>query len=355
MYITKEVQLPVSLKQTELGLMVVLFKVNRTYFREPFFIDSLAKYPFVFKPQEKLSSKNELLVRPIDCDENDPRVEFMPVEDFLKTHNKDELNKKIGFIFHMSRCGSTLATQMISQSDRFFVLSEPTIINAILDPALEIDISERKVLLKTSIYALAKCSPENSEQLFIKFRSWNILYANIILEEFPETSWLFIHRNGLEILSSVLEKPPGWLRSKDIYVKYFSPILAVSEEEIKSMHDDEFALRMLGAFCKKARDLDHGNCGFVDYMDLKGELPDLLLKLWGINLSQEEIKEMNEISRIHSKDISKTVEFKNDSEIKRAKATLEQQQLANDCVESLRLKLGEIDLEKDQEMENKFH
>lgn len=350
-----EIRLPVGLKQTESGLEVVLFKVKRTHFREPFFIDSLAKYPFVSKSQIKLPSKNELLVRPIQCDKNDPRVEFEPVKDFLKTHNADELNKGIGFIFHMSRCGSTLATQMLSQSDRFFVLSEPTIINAILDPALEIDISERKALLKASVSALAECSPESSEQMFIKFRSWNILYADIILDVFPEASWLFIHRNGLEILSSVMEKPPGWLRSKDIYAKYFSPILGIDEDEIISMADDEFALRMLGAFCKKAQGLDHGNCEFVDYKDLKREFSDLLLKLWGISLSEVDVKEMSEVSQMHSKDISKTIEFKNDSEIKRAKATEEQQQLSEKFVESERLKLKEIDHEKGREMENGFH
>src|SRR5271166_938284 len=37
-----------------------------------------------------------------------------------------------GFIFHMSRCGSTLVSQMLAQLDEVVMLSEPQVLNDVL-------------------------------------------------------------------------------------------------------------------------------------------------------------------------------------------------------------------------------
>lgn len=144
------------------------------------------------KSEIKLPEEDELLARPVHYDEKDERVVYIPIDEFIEKYSGTEIDKKLGFIFHMSRCGSTLATQMLASSDRFFVLSEPTIINAILDPALDVTSKKRKLLLKATIRSLVSCSPSVCEQVFIKFRSWNTFYLDLILKEFQYTKWLFI-------------------------------------------------------------------------------------------------------------------------------------------------------------------
>jgi hypothetical protein len=317
----------------------VSLALPRDYFRDPFFIDSLAKSFNILKSEIKLPQEDELLARPIHYDEKDDRVIYTPVDEFVERYSKLKIDKKLGFIFHMSRCGSTLTAQMLASNDRFFVLSEPTIINAVLDPALNITQKKRDLLLQASIYALAICSPIICEQVFIKFRSWNILYLDQILRDFPDVSWMFIHRHGLEVLQSVLEKPPGWLRSRRSYAKYFARLLAVNKNDISAMTDNEYVTRMLGTFCRVAKDSTSKNGLFIDYYELKDSFATMVKRLWHIDLNDKEIEIMKNVSQLYSKDVNKKERFQSDSEEKRAKASRVQKEFTDRFVESERVKL----------------
>lgn len=264
---------------------------------------------------------------------------YTSVDEFIEKYSNYESGKKLGFIFHMSRCGSTLVTQMLASNDRFFVLSEPTIINSVLDPALDIDQEKRSLLLRASVKALASCSPNTCEQVFIKFRSWNILYLDQILTKFPNVSWMFIHRHGLEVLQSVLEKPPGWLRSRKNYAQYFTNFIHVDASSINNINEDEYAIRMLGIFCAIAGNSDSRKKLFIDYDNLKNKFFDIARRLWSIVFSFEEINIMKSVSNLYSKDVNKMQKFKPDSKLKRTKATKIQEALVDRFVESKRAKL----------------
>jgi len=337
--VSDHVQIPVELCKHDSDWFVVSLSLPRGYFKDPFFIDSLAKSFNILKAEIRLPEEDELLARPVHYDETDKRVVYIQIDEFIKRYSGMKIDKKLGFIFHMSRCGSTLATQMLAVNDRFFVLSEPTIINAVLDPALEIDQEKRSFLLRAVIQSLVTCSPEMCEQVFVKFRSWNILYLDKILKCFPNVAWMFIHRQGLEVLQSVLEKPPGWLRSRKSYTKYFASWVLANENDIQIMTDDEYATRILGAFCRVASGTSSKNKIFVDYVNLKKDFVFNLSRLWGINFNDTEIEDMITTSKLYSKDVNKKEKFQSDSEEKRSKATKIQDELANKFTESERLKL----------------
>ena len=331
-----QIQIPVELCKRDSGLFVVLLTLPRGYFREPFFIDSLARSFSILKAEIRLPKEDELLARPVHYDETDKRVVYIQIDEFIKRYSGIEIDKKLGFIFHMSRCGSTLATQMLASSDRFFVLSEPTIINAVLDPALNITPEKRKLLLKATIHALVICSPLTCEQVFIKFRSWNIFYLDFILKEFLYTKWLFIHRDGLEVMSSVFQKPPGWLRSRKIYGKYFCNLLGISEETLQKISYDEYTARILGTFCQIAKSTDSKLGLFLDYDDLKNKFMSVVNRVWGIESTDKEKQIMDDTSRLYSKDVNKMAEFKSDSEEKRKAATNEQREYSDRYIEVVR-------------------
>src|SRR5574337_1787273 len=61
------------------------------------------------------------------------------------------LTVPVGFIFHTSRCGSTLFCQAAKCCSRLHVLSEPPIINAILDPELDIPQQDRSQILLRAV------------------------------------------------------------------------------------------------------------------------------------------------------------------------------------------------------------
>jgi hypothetical protein len=333
------VEIPVAIERIRLEIYIVSFLLPRVHLREPFFIDSLAKNFKVIRSQIKLPEENELLARPFNYDRKDSRVIFTPVTEFIKRNKKESMDKKLNFIFHMSRCGSTLISQMLACNDRFFVLSEPTIINAVLDPALDLKFSDRNAILSACIVALTFCSPRECESIFIKFRSWNIFYLDLILKEFPFIKWIFIHRHGSEILPSVLEKPPGWLRSRSSYGKYFYRFLNVDMKTLRIMNQDEFIARVLGVFCLKAKQSGSRLGKFIDYSQMPKVFFDVIIKHWDININDFEKLKMINVSNLHSKDISKKKIFISDSNFKRSQVSQEQIGLINKFTEVERLKL----------------
>lgn len=337
-----KVGVPVTLRVAGSKIYVVCFDLVRTHFREPFFIDSLGRHFSVVKTQIKPPEEDELLTRPIHYNERDGRVAHIPIDDFIKKYSKVNVERKLGFIFHMSRCGSTLMSQMFASSNRFFVLSEPTIINAVLDPALNIKKEKRNQLLQASINALVECSPAVSERTFIKFRSWNVLYVSRIRKIFPSVRWVFIHRHGLEVLQSVLEKQPGWLRSRKTYTKYFAPILGMSEEELHKIKQDEYVARVLGIFCKTIRGVFPGEGLCIDYKDIRGRFLSVANQLWNVSLNREEVNKVDKVGLIYSKDLSKNKRFEPDSKVKRLKSTETQRQLVDKFVEPERDNLATL-------------
>lgn len=329
--------MPVDLLKDNHDCRIVSFSLPRTDLREPFLTDSLALHFRLLNPQTESPLENKLLVQPLHYDRNDLRVILTPVDQFLRASDKIKADKKINFIFHMSRCGSTLLTRMLSSNRKFFVLSEPPIINILLNPALKLPAPyDRFSLLRAAIGAMSKCAPKECESVFVKFRSWNVLYLNDITEQFPHARWMFVHRHGLEVLSSVLKKPPGWLRSRRSYSKYFAPFLNVSEDILYSIGDDEFASRLLGAFCHTAASSCSPHGSYLDYKKWRENFFHLLRTLWDINLSDTEKQAMFAVSRLYSKDVSGTVQFESDSKMKREQTTKSQRDLADMFIETQR-------------------
>jgi hypothetical protein len=191
--IVESVIMPVDIQKAGGKFSVVCVRFPRQYFTTPFFVESLFNAGILDQGQK--SPKEDIaLARPLHFKRDDERIVYIPAEEFLCQHADIESSKKAGFIFHMSRCGSTLATQMLATSQRCFVLSEPTVLNAIFNPALKLSIVQRKELFNAAVRSLAKCSPKGADFLFIKFRSWNTFFLQEIMEKFPQVSWIFMHR-----------------------------------------------------------------------------------------------------------------------------------------------------------------
>src|SRR5574343_60046 len=109
--VVDKVKIPIEISKRGNDFYVVSLITSRTYFRDPFFIDSLAKILPDVKSQIKLPEEDELLARPVHFDENDQRIVFTSLEEFIRQNINISLDNKLGFIFHMSRCGSTLVSQ----------------------------------------------------------------------------------------------------------------------------------------------------------------------------------------------------------------------------------------------------
>lgn len=109
-----------------------------------------------------------------------------------------------GFVFHMSRCGSTLVAQMLGALDGTISLSEPGPLDAVVRFAChrsDIPRARHVALLRAMVGALAR--PANGEErCFVKLDSWHILALPLFREAFPEVPWLYLFREPVEVLVS---------------------------------------------------------------------------------------------------------------------------------------------------------
>lgn len=110
------------------------------------------------------------------------------------------------FIFHQPKSGSTLLTNMIAVSnDNTQVVSEPNAIHEIVNCRKCSDEMKQQALQDT-IYLLGRSSTnDNEQQLYIKL-SASVTAAGLplITDTYPDTKWLFVHRDLTVILQKLV-------------------------------------------------------------------------------------------------------------------------------------------------------
>ncbi|MBU6953049.1 hypothetical protein [Hahella sp. HN01] len=175
-------------------------------------------------PYELTTVNERLLLRWINPDRLELRpgffheaVEALPQEQQCAglTHFEELLNGEgvetppAGLIFHTSRCGSTLACQMLKQHPQALVLGEPFLLNQIvrhqcLPPSRKVDALRRCVGL------WAQWAAETGRRLVIKLSSWNLMHIDLYQRAFHCPS-LCLYRDYLSVLESLLRGTPKWL------------------------------------------------------------------------------------------------------------------------------------------------
>ncbi|WP_229421886.1 aspartyl/asparaginyl beta-hydroxylase domain-containing protein [Massilia aquatica] len=108
------------------------------------------------------------------------------------------------FFFHVSRCGSTLLTQMLAALPQCVVMSEPPIVDALLrrhhdeahTPAAT------AVLLRQAVQALGQRRFGDETHFFVKLDCWHIHSLPLIRLAFPDTPCLFLYREPGAVLAS---------------------------------------------------------------------------------------------------------------------------------------------------------
>jgi hypothetical protein len=339
-YAEDRVHMPVDLCERNGQYYVVSFDIPRIRFTEPFFIDTLFAHFNILQPSQAPRSGPHWAspnTPPLDYDMRDPRVIFVPIEDFVVLHDPRPI-PNTHFLFHMSRCGSTLITQMLSVLNRAFVLSQPLLITKLLSPLTLLPSHvDRRALLFAAISGISACAPHECDYIFFKFESWNVFYLDYFAPLFPDATCCFVHRNGLEVLMSILRRPSLWLRSRHssgpIFARHFE---IESIEAIHTMPDDEYVARMLGAFCRFVANRRSSIANNISYESLPRSLPTIVQGLWKYPLSDADESAMLIRSRLNTKDPASKEVFNSDAENKRRMATPLQTRLACELVEPFR-------------------
>lgn len=220
-----------------------------------------------------------------------------------------------GLIFHVSRCGSTLVTQMLGTLPGLRAVSEPEVLSRYLLHcaqgawAFDADVFRR----------LIKALGRGSGRYVIKFSSWNLLFLDWIRGALPDVPWVFLTRDATEVMASNFREPSAplrWYRSGD---PRFKPCFPDWAGEARGAPESFFAW-CLARYAQAARRHVGPQGLWVDYAQLPGGVSRHILSHFGLEADASQRARMEEKARYRSKGNTREA-FVPDGEAKRAEAT----------------------------------
>ena len=129
-----------------------------------------------------------------------------------------------GFIFHLSRCGSTLLSGCLSELDEAVVFSEsPVLTEVLVDPAL--GLQEKRAHVQCLIDLKASLFP--GRRVVVKWNAWDIFHAQLLHGAYPAVPVVALVRDPVEILASH-HAQTGRHMSGDPSLAAVAPVFGVS-------------------------------------------------------------------------------------------------------------------------------
>jgi hypothetical protein len=227
-----------------------------------------------------------------------PQVEFtsfVPRQNLLHVADMYKNVSPAGMIFHVSRCGSSLLSQVLKQSASLVVYSEPPVLNDILLPPQEFTSEETVAALRIACGYLGHHAVG---PFVIKLRSWNSLMANQLLTAFPCTPWVFIVRDPVEVGVSVLNKKPLWMR---LYNGSINPFLEYLDGEAKLYDIHQYFAQIYAAFCGTISAQESNRGLLVQYPQLPAASWTSVSQHFHIQLSGRNVDVMQQRAMLYSK------------------------------------------------------
>jgi len=111
-------------------------------------------------------------------------------------------------IFHVSRCGSTLVSQLLASSKENIVLSEVPFFDELLmgKSGIDINLPDTALLSAAIAFHTHQRHPEQ-QRFFIKTDSWHMFYYNEYRELFPALPLILLYREPAAVIRSQKKNP----------------------------------------------------------------------------------------------------------------------------------------------------
>jgi hypothetical protein len=238
-------------------------------------------------------------------------------------------------VFHMSRCGSTLASNLLvaanPEEHRVYSESNPPAV-ALLD-VCDDPSDHRRCNLRTAsriladvVYLMSRSSDPSEKRVFFKFQSISTTALHIFQIAFPDTPWLFVYRNPVHVMQSQLRN--GVSRANCVQSKYHPPARALEilnrhGETARSVSSEGYCAVHLASITESAVNALNDHSILLNYQDLPGALYDVVQReLLGRELSLADLNRMEATATMYSKGKNKSPQmFEGDSEQKEASAS----------------------------------
>jgi hypothetical protein len=185
-----------------------------------------------------------------------------------------------GFVFHASRCGSTLVSQMLAALPDVHMLSEPPPIDTTLRTRFTLPgVSDDQLVTWVRTIVLALARP--GTRPVYKFDSWTTVDLRLIRQAFPDVPWIFVYREPAEIISSQMR-----VRGAHMIPGALPPgLFGMEIADALGLVPEDYCGRVLAAVLAAAlaeRERDPGRSLVVNYRRLPAAVLDEIAPLFGL-------------------------------------------------------------------------
>ncbi len=201
------------------------------------------------------------------------------------------------FIFHVSRCGSTLLAQALATLPHCIVMSEPPVLDSFLRCHAASDDAAADTF-RLLLAALGQRRAAAERHLIVKLDSWHIASLALIRRAFPDTPCLLLYREPGAVLASHRRRRgpqmvPGLV---DLTRLALDPAAAHPADL------DGYARLVLAAFFAAAlAQASSQRLSLLNYNELPGVIVPALLRRWSISCTAQQRALLEERTRFHSK------------------------------------------------------
>ena len=238
-----------------------------------------------------------------------------------------------GFIFHMSRCGSTLLSQMLAAAPENIVLSEPGPVDDILRAHFghpQVTDAQRGRWLESLVAALVWQRHPQERNAFIKFDCWHVMFLPLIQRVFPDVPWIFLYREPLEVMASAQQQLGGQMIPGVLQPELFG----WDRESVLRMSLFEYTARVLSKLCEAALvQAQAGGGKLVNYRQLPSAIWPALMNYWKLDFQLEQTERMLGVAGLNAK--NPALPFEPDSEVKRKFSSAETRDLTRQWLEPI--------------------
>lgn len=218
-----------------------------------------------------------------------------------------------GFVFHISRCGSTLIANALRAARDAIVISEPQPVSATVgSPAL----------LSGAVRAYGKRRTGSERLLFFKLFSGNLFAIETYRRLWPEVPFLVVIRDPIEVMVSCLAKDPGWMRRR-AWPEQAALRFGWPGEGADGMSTEEYCARGIAATLAAAEPAIGPLCRVVDYTRINRSTILAICEFFGAPASALDPALLTAAFASYSKDLQRSQAFVPDSDAKRAAASAE--------------------------------
>jgi hypothetical protein len=202
-------------------------------------------------------------------------------------------------IFHISRCGSTLVSQLLALQQANIVLSEVPFFDELLRLGIKDNKEDTIALLKAAVQLYGAKRNKKSENLFIKADSWHVHFYAQLRQLYPNIPFVLLYRKPDEVIRSQqknrgMQAVPGVLEPE---------IFGFDKDEILQLSLDEYMAKVIESYLQAfAEILSQDKLAIpVNYNEGAVAIVNKIATATGILISEEEMTAMQQRAGFHAK------------------------------------------------------